>query len=65
MYFHFKKKKFHRYEPKIIIQEIKTFSAGNRTPISNVSGWYTHHYTTEDTLPRISSKFMSFEIPKL
>ena len=48
-----------------IIQEIKTSSAGNRTPVSNVTGWDTHHYTTEDTLPRISSKFMSFEVVKL
>ena len=58
------KKTFFRYELKII-QEIKTSSAGNRTPVSNVTGWDTHHYTTEDTLPRISSKFMSFEILKL
>ena len=41
------KKKFFRYEVKII-QEIKTSSAGNRTPVSNVTGWDTHHYTTED-----------------
>ena len=47
------------------IQEIKTSSAVNRTPVSNVTGWDTHHYTTKDTLPRISSKFMSFEIRKL
>ena len=58
------KKTFFRYELKII-QEIKTSSAGNRTPVSNVTGWDTHHYTTEDTLPRISFKFMSFEIIKL
>ena len=58
------KKMFFRYELKFI-QEIKTSSAGNRTPVSNVTGWDTHHYTTEGTLPRISSKFMSIEIPKL
>ena len=58
------KKTFFRYELKII-QEIKTSSAGNRTPVSNVTVWDTHHYTTEDTLPRISSKFMSFEVVKL
>ena len=58
------KKTFFRYELKII-QEIKTFSAGNQTPVSNVTGWDTSHYTTKDTLPRISSKFMSFEILKL
>ena len=58
------KKTFFRYELKII-QEIKTSSAGNRTPISNVTVWDTHYYTTEDTLPRISSKFKSFEILKL
>ena len=58
------KKTFFRYELKII-QGIKTSSAGNRTPVSNVTGWDTHHYTTEDTLPRITSKFMSFEILKL
>ena len=39
--------------------------AGIRTPVSNVSGWDTRHYTTEYTLPRITSKFMSFEILKL
>ena len=59
-----KKTFFFRYELKFT-QEIKTSSAGNRTPVSNVTGWDTHHYTTEDTLPRISSKFMSFEILKL
>ena len=57
-------KNFFRYELKII-QEIKTSSAGNRTPVSNVTGWDTHHYTTEDTLPRISSKFTPFETLKL
>ena len=66
MYFLFKNKKktFFRCELKII-QEIKTSSAGNRTPVSNVTGCDTHHYTTKDTLPRITSKFMSTEILKL
>ena len=45
--------------------EKKTSSAGNQTPVSNVTGWDTHQYTTEDTINRISSKFMSFEILKL
>ena len=52
-----KKNRFFRYELKFI-QKIKTSSAGNRTPVSNVTGWDSHHYTTEDTLTRISSKFM-------
>ena len=66
MSFHFKNKKktFFRYELKII-QEIKTSSAGNRNRVSNVTGWDTHHYTTEDTLPRISAKFVPYEILKL
>ena len=58
------KKNFFRYKLKNI-QKIKISSAGNRTPVSNVTGWYTHHYTTEDTLPRITSKFASFEKLKL
>ena len=45
------KKTFFRYELKII-QEIKTFLAGNRTPVSNVTGWDSHYYTTEATIPR-------------
>ena len=58
------KKTFFRYELKNI-QEIKTSSAGNQTQVSNVTGWDTHHSTTEDTRHRITSKFMSFEILKL
>ena len=58
------KKTFFRYELKII-QKKKNSSAGNRTPVSNVTGWDTHQYTTEDTINRISSKFISFEILKL
>ena len=45
--------------------ELKTSSAGNRTPLSNVTGCDTHHYATESTVERISSKFVSYEILKL
>ena len=58
------KKVFFRYELKIN-QEFKTSSAGNRTPVSNVTGWDTHHYTSEDTVPSISAKFVPYEILKL
>ena len=67
MLFHLKNKKktfFFRYELKII-QGLKTSASGNRIPASNVTGWDTHHYTTEDTVQRISSKFVSYEILKL
>ena len=39
------KKTSFRYELKII-QELKTSSAGNPTPVSNVTGWDTHRFTT-------------------
>ena len=52
------KKTFFQYEQKII-QEIKNSWAGNRYPASNVTGCDTHHYTTEDTVQRISSNFAS------
>ena len=58
------KKTFFRYELKIN-QEFKTSSAGNRTPVSNVTGWDTYHYTSEATVPSISAKFESYEILKL
>ena len=63
----FKKQKktfFFRYELKII-QGLKTSASGNRTPVSNVTGCDTHHYTTEDTVPSISAKFVKYEILKL
>ena len=59
-----RKKFFFPYELKIN-QEFKTSSAGNRTPVSNVTGWDTHHYTSEDTVPSISAKFVPYESLKL
>ena len=59
-----KKRFFFRSELKII-QGLKTSASGNRTPVSNVTGCDTHHYTTEDTVPSISAKIVPYEILKL
>ena len=38
-------------------EKIKTSPAGNRTPVSRVTGGDTHHYTTEESDDIIFSKF--------
>ena len=59
-----KKNVFFRYELKFI-QGLKTSASGNRTPVSNVAGCDTHHYTTEDTVPSLCAKIVPYEILKL
>ena len=46
---------------KLKIHQLKKFSpAGNRTPVSRVTGGDTYHYTTEDTFPVINCIYYTF-----
>ena len=45
-----------------MINKKKSSPAGNRTPVSRVTGGDTHHYTTEDFRTRLSYIFLFYFI---